>query len=184
MMTRSAEHADVHPHGIGREDDGEHVLQHDQEPQRGDEDARAECAALLELLVDEQVDQEPGGGRRQDGGGDRHEQGQVQELLPDVGVVGRQREDRAVGDVEVQRRAVDQPPAQRAQGVEAAHHEPGGEELEDEVHGAAGPRRLGVGLDQLLDLDLAALEHAHLDVHHGGVVGLEDELARRSCRRP
>ena len=36
--------------------------------------------------------------------------------------------------VEVQGGAVDQPPAQRAERVQAAHHEPGGGELEDEVH--------------------------------------------------
>src|SRR6266511_2064461 len=90
----------------------------------------------MKMLVRKEIDQEPRGGRREDGGGHRHNQRQVQELLPHVGVVRGQREDRAMGHVEVERRAVDQSPAEGAEGVEAAHHEPRGQELKNEVHGA------------------------------------------------
>ena len=64
----------------------------------------------------------------------RHAQRQVQQLLPDIGEVGRQREHRAVRHMEVQRGAVDQAPAERAQRVQAAHHQAGGEQLEQEIH--------------------------------------------------
>ena len=134
---RGVEHADVHAHRIGREHDREQVLDQDEQPERGDEQARAQGPALLQLLVQQQIDQQTRGRGGQDGGDHRYAQRQVQQLLPDVGEVGRQREHRTVRHVEVQRGAVDQAPAQRAQRIEAAHHQPGGEKLEQQIHANA-----------------------------------------------
>ena len=179
MMTRGVERADVHAHRIGREDDREQVLDQDQQPERGDEDAGAEGAAPLELLVEEQVDQQPRGRRRHDGGGDRHA--------------------RAAGAAASARRRRSRRPARRPRrarrGSAASCRRSAPSRARTGRRGCPPrgrwpaswrtrstarprPRALVRGLDDLLDLDLAALEHAHLDVHDRGVIGLEHQLAR------